>query len=117
MTVANITYDQGWFTGADKQLEFALDDTAANPTTWDIIFVLKRVVSDTTIVFQKATGGDGVTTEALSPGPGYKVVVDVSSADTLGQLQGWYSYALRRVDAGNNDVLQEGMAYLRRAAA
>ncbi len=117
MTVANITYDQGWFTGADKQLEFTLDDPTANPTTWDITFVLKRVVSDTTIVFQKDTGGNGVTVEALSPGPGYKVIVDVSADDTLGQLQGWYVYALRRVDAGDNDVLQSGMAYLRRAAA
>jgi hypothetical protein len=116
MTQANITYDQGWFAGADKQLEFVLDDPTANPTTWDIIFVLKRVVSDVTVVFEKATGS-GVTVEALSPGPGYKVIVDVSAGDTLGQLQGWYSYVLRRVDAGDNDVLQDGMAYLRRAAA
>lgn len=113
-----ITEAHHWFVGEDRFLEFLITENATplNCSTFAMEWVCKRHPNDDTVVISKTTGGATIST---ADGDGTKDLVRVAiyDTDTDGLLPGWYSYVLRRTDAGAEVVLAYGPAYLQKAAS
>ena len=113
-----ITLDDHWFAGEDKTFVFDIVDAngaAQVMTGWAIEWVLRRSAASSTATLTKNTSGGTV---ALSNGSGTndRATVTVTDDDTLNLVTGTYEYAMRRTDAGSEQVLAYGPAELQRAS-
>ena len=114
----NITADDHYFAGEDKTLVFDIVDVngaAQTMTGWALEWVVRRSASSTTATLTKTTGAGTV---ALSNGSGTddRATVTITDDDTLNLVTGTYVYALRRTDAGSEQVLAFGTLELLKPA-
>ena len=116
---SNITVDDHWFKGADQQFRFTIVDSAGNAQTmtgWALEWVVRRLSPATaTAVLTKNTSGGTIVISSGS-GTDDRATVTVTDDDTLNLPAGTYYHALRRTDAGNEQVLAFGTAELQTAA-
>ena len=115
----NITLDDHWFKGADQQFRFTIVDSSGNAQTmtgWALEWVLRRLSpSSSTAVLTKNTSGGTIVISSGS-GTDDRATVTVTDDDTLNIPAGTYHYAIRRTDAGNEQVLAFGTAELQAVA-
>lgn len=113
----NVTADDHWFAGEDKQFQFNVVDSAGNTqvmTGWTLEWVLRRTAASATATLTKTTS-NGI---AISNGAGTndRATVTLTDDDTVNLVTGQYEYALRRTDAGTEQVLAYGTAQLLKPA-
>lgn len=112
----DITLDDHWFSGEDKQFRFTIVDSAGNPQTmtgWALEWVLRSAPNKDTATLTKNTSGGTI---AISNGSGTddRATVTVTDDDTLNLVAKTYHYTLRRTDAGFEQVLAFGSAILQK---
>lgn len=118
----NIGADSRWAIGSDKQLRFTIyqADEQTTPrvaqdiTGWSLEWVLRDRVAPYGFVQITKTTGNGIT---LSDAANGVCTVTIDDTDAGGLGAGVYTHALRRTDAGAEDVLSFGTVELIRAAA
>lgn len=111
----NITADDDWFKGEDKQLVYTIyqsdGTTAQDVTGWSLSWRLKRRKTDAdaaTLLTKTTSSGIALTTPASGI-----VTVSIADTDTDGISAGIAYHELKRTDAGAETVLTFGSAYLR----
>ena len=116
---ANITTDAEWFVGEDKTLTFTVVD-ANNVTVdisgWSLEWDLRLTRYNPTVLLTKDTSAGIVVDPDQVTNKG-KFYVQVDRSDTTGLKAGTYYHAAARTNTGNFDVVSEGSAVLRKAAA
>lgn len=114
----DVTLDDNFMKGEDKSLQFTVVDSAGAAQTmtgWALEWVLRRSAASSTATLTKTTGAGEI---AISNGAGTndRATVTITDDDTLNLVAGTYEYALRRADAGNEQVLAFGKLELQQAA-
>ena len=116
----DIGQSAAWFVGEDKVLTFTVRDQADAPVSiagWTLEWVLRiGRYYPLAASLTKATGS-GITVLAQSGGTLGQFTVQIDRADTLAMKAGTYYHAARRTNAGNSDIVSQGAAVLRKAAA
>lgn len=104
---SDISAENLWFIGEDKQLRFELldqDDNPVNALTWDLRWVMRRRAEDPDpAVIEKTTAvGGGITlTGAFNASRALnqqRVLVTFADTDTASLRAAPYQYALKRTD-------------------
>ncbi len=116
---ADILSTSEWFVGEDKAITITVRNAADQPVDisgWDIEWVLRKSRYHPTIVLTKATP-TGITILAQSGLTLGQFTVDIHRADTLNLRAGTYYHGAARTNSGVWDMLAEGKAVLRKAAA
>lgn len=111
-----ITLSHNWFRGQDDIFEYSIvdaDGAAVNITSWALEWVMRESESASTAALTKTTAA-GIT---ITNGAGGVLQVAISDTDTLTLEPRTYVYALRRTDAGSEQILAFGDAVLRDVAA
>lgn len=110
---ANITPDDGWFLGEDKNLVFTIYQadgvTPQNITGWALSYMLKRRVTDLdpAAVLTRTTALGAITLTTPLLGICTVSIPDDVSDPLVAQL---YHHELKRTDAGSEGVLTYGTA-------
>ena len=116
---ADILSTAEWFIGEDKVLTFTVRDaggTAQDITGWTLGWVLRLTRYHPTVLLTKATGS-GIALLTQSGGTLGQFTVTLARADTSALKAGTYYHAANRSNTGAYDVVAEGKAVLRKAAA
>ncbi len=114
----NITADDHFFAGEDKTLVFDIVDSAGAAQTmtgWALECVFRRSAAASAVAFTTPTTGLGTITIGNGTGTDDRATVTVSDDLTVNLVTGTYEYALRRTDAGNEQVLAYGTLELLKA--
>lgn len=114
----NITASDHFIKGEDKTLVFdVVDSTGAAQamTGWALEWVLRRSAAATTAILTKNTSG-GTISISNGDGTDDRATVTITDDDTVDLVAGQYEYALRRTDAGFEQVLAFGTLELLQAA-
>ena len=114
-----ITARDGWFKGEDKQHVFDITDAGGSPQTmtgWTLDWVLRRGHGAADVVLSVA---DSDVSVAIGNGDGTddRATVSINDTGTDGLAAGEYVYALKRTDAGFEQILVYGPALLQAIAA
>lgn len=115
----NIASSAEWFVGEDKALTITVRDANDAPvsiTGWTIEWVLRLNRYHPDVLISKTVGA-GITISAQSGLTLGQFVVQIDRANTADLKAGTYHHAAARTNAGNYDVISEGYAVLRKAAA
>lgn len=116
----NITAANEWYVGEDKQLSFTVRDEADNPVNisgWTMEYILRIAPSHPEKKLSKTTTA-GITLDPDQTGAGKgKLYIDIDAGDTDHLRAGTYAHGLVRTNAGVNDIVIDGTAYLGRSAA
>lgn len=114
----NITADDRFFAGEDKSLRYFVVDSAGaaqDMTGWALEWVLRRSAAHPTATLTKTTGAAQIVIDNGN-GTSDMATVSITDDDTLNLVAGQYVYALRRTDAGSEQVLAFGTLELLKAA-
>ena len=114
----NIKASNNVFVGEDKSLQFGVVNSVDSPQTmtgWALEFVVRSTAGATTALLTKTIAGGAIV---LSNGDGTddRATVTITDDDTLALGAGEFVYALRRTDAGSEQVLAYGTFVIRQAA-
>ena len=117
--VADITGNDHFIKGEDKTIVFDIVDsagTAQTMTGWALEWIVRKTVDAPSATLTKTTGAAQV---AISNGDGTddRATVTVTDTDTVDLPAGRYQHALRRTDAGSEQVLAYGYLELIETAA
>jgi len=115
----NITADDHFFAGEDKQLVFDIvTSTGATQTMtgWALECVFRRSAAASAVAFTTATTALGTITIGNGSGTDDRATVTLTDDLTVGLVTGTYFYTLRRTDAGSEQVLAYGTMELLKAA-
>lgn len=117
--IRDILADDDFYTNTDYPFEVeAVDDAgvAVPITGWSLSWMLKKrsTDADASAIITKTTAAGGIT---ITDGPNGICQVNVAAADTDGTVKpGSYVHELKRIDAGNERVIVNGLAVLKRSA-
>lgn len=98
-----------WFVGDDITFEHSVVDAAGaarDITGWALQWTLREYPDDPDIVLQVSA--------SVTNGTGGKAQVTIADTDTDSLPARWYSYALRRTDAGAEETVAWGRALLQK---
>lgn len=115
----NITADDHYMAGEDKSLRYFVVDSAGatkDMTGWALEWVLRRSAASSTATLTKTTGAATIVIDNGN-GTGDMATVTITDDDTLNLVTGTYVYALRRTDAGSEQVLAFGTLELLKPAS
>ena len=109
----NITQTDNYILGEDKQLQFLVVDSAGSAQTmtgWALEFIVRSDPDSASTAISKTTAS-GI---AISNGNGTddRATVTIADDDTVALRPGLYYYAIRRTDAGSEQVLAFGTVEL-----
>jgi hypothetical protein len=120
---SDITDDDLWFVGEDKQLSFELLDSSGNPvdaSSMTLSWIVRRRAKDTGTPLISKTSGAGIsvngTFDAVRALNTQRVLVAVADTDTDALPSDTYQHALKRTDDGSEAVLCYGDLRLLQAA-
>jgi hypothetical protein len=126
VTDSPITIDAGWFVGEDKTFTFTIYVPGTTQAQIDAGTAVAQNMTGWTLVWNvrltRYAGGNPLLSKVpqLLPQSGATLgqcTVAVARSDTVAMKAGTYSHALARTNAGNYDVVSQGDAVLRKAAA
>ena len=115
---ADFTASDGIFRGEDKSLAMYIVNESGDPQTmtgWALSWTLRRAASASATVLTKTTGAGSITI-GNGDGTDDRAIVTILDTDTEALSAGTYEHALRRTDAGYEQVLAYGIFVLQDAA-
>jgi hypothetical protein len=119
MIERDIVESDQWFTGEDKNFNFTIyqadGETAQNITSWTLSWMLKkdRRQADSAAKLTKTTENGGIEISSEVDG---RCTVVIEDTDTDTEVPaGVYWHELKRTNAGNETIITQGKATIRKA--